>query len=75
MKLIITTLMPTLALVGCDNATPPAQRPTQKVGVVILKSQPLAAEIYAVAFCSLNSHLRAILLQHFFHRLSGFRNP
>ncbi|MGG7446185.1 efflux RND transporter periplasmic adaptor subunit [Kosakonia oryzendophytica] len=42
MKLIKTTLVAALALVGCDNATPPAQQPAQEVGVVTLKSQPLA---------------------------------
>jgi len=41
MKLIKTTLLAAIALVGCDNATPPAQRPPQEVGIVTLKSQPL----------------------------------
>lgn len=41
MKLIKTTLMAAIALVGCDNATPPAQRAPQEVGIVTLKSQPL----------------------------------
>lgn len=41
MKLIKTTMLAAIALVGCDNATPPAQRPPQEVGIVTLKSQPL----------------------------------
>jgi len=41
MKLIKTTLLAAIALVGCDNATPPAQRAPQEVGIVTLKSQPL----------------------------------
>ncbi|XTZ37831.1 efflux RND transporter periplasmic adaptor subunit [Salmonella enterica] len=42
MKLIKTTLLIALTLVGCDNATSPAQQQTaQEVGVVTLKAQPL----------------------------------
>lgn len=43
MKLRNMTLLAALALVGCDNATAPApQQAAQEVGVVTLKSQPLA---------------------------------
>ena len=42
MKYITTTIAALFLLSGCDNGSTPSQLPTQEVGIVTLKSQPVS---------------------------------